>query len=293
MLDYKREIILRPLMKCNWNCEYCGFNESDLTKIEFIDETFTLEMIEYMFSKYSDNEYLISGGEPGLLSFDFFNKLIKLINDYHIEKIDLETNGTVFKYDLDFSKFRLIRYHAVVDIAKNDYIQYTDFPDDWNIEIITILTKNSNLSTLESHIRKYEKLFKRYICNVKPEMIYLSNSNFIMRLILMLLKLRKEGFKTSYRYIKDKELIDLDDIHKCMSEPKIIDISFSTNYIALCCYFSFLADNDLKITKENLDLAITGNFSIYHPYCFKCIKLANIKKREKLNDVTEISSYIK
>lgn len=261
-------------MKCNWDCVYCGFNEKGLTKTKTIDEDFILEKIEYIFSKYADHYYNVSGGEPGLMSEYFFIKLIDLIKKYKPKYISIETNGEIFKYDVDFSVFDRIRYHAIIDISINDDIKYLDFPESWNVIFIIVFTKNMNFNILEKHLMKYKNYYQKRKSII--QLTFAGDFGFLIKLIRFIQKMRKENLELLYKHLNSEgEMRTEENIIECKQNLKNVDISFSTDYIALCTYFAFLDERTFPITNENLDIAINGDFCIHHEYCKKCTKLTN------------------
>lgn len=108
-------ICLTITPQCNWGCEYCIANtkkSSNIPKDKLIS-TFN-NCINYLeTNEFKGETIVISGGEPGLITYEQFETLLETIYNI-IEKgneVCLNTNGTFFKLIESYPKLANKEYN--------------------------------------------------------------------------------------------------------------------------------------------------------------------------------------
>jgi len=145
---YINSICIGLLAKCNWTCKYCIARNDNAT----IDEVQILEDLMPHLNKLKT--LYISGGEPGLLSEDFWSKVFSSI-DFQLR---ICTNGTFFKNGLYF-KFRNdikeLMVHVVqeLDMEIEEDIYHALLFDDKLTPVIVVHRHNAHL--LKDFLEKY------------------------------------------------------------------------------------------------------------------------------------------
>lgn len=108
--DTTATICIQITKKCNWNCNYCIANTraSDYKKEDSRVTQDHLNKLIKLMSELKNKDIALSGGEPGLLSYQNIKRIFSDINSSNM--ISLNTNGTFFKHlinikdDDDFNK---------------------------------------------------------------------------------------------------------------------------------------------------------------------------------------------
>jgi len=138
---------------CNWDCKYCIAKNNDFE----VNETEILKEIEPIKHKLKD--VFISGGEPGILSDDFWNKLFHM-TDY---KLAICTNGTFIKknYHIKYQKYiREIFIHCVPELDKEIEPLILDIINNKQSYMITptIVIHNNNSHLIHDFLTKYSDI---------------------------------------------------------------------------------------------------------------------------------------
>jgi len=149
---YVNNICIGLLNICNWNCKYCIAKRIG----QIVDEDNIIKQIIPI--KHKLKTLVLSGGEPGLLSVDFWDKLFAL-SDY---KLSICTNGTFIIKGLHErykSKIKTLIIHCVQEIDQDinpmvlDFIRHDNIPYDINV---VIHKKNAHL--IKSFLNKYNDI---------------------------------------------------------------------------------------------------------------------------------------
>jgi len=138
---------------CNWKCPYCiardpngAYNENEILN-------------EIKKIKYKLKHVFLSGGEPGLLSDDFWYKLFHM-TDY---KLAICTNGTFIKknFHVKYEKhIREIIIHCVSELDQEIDKKILHFiEDNHNYNVVTnIVLHNKNSHLLYNFLKKYPNI---------------------------------------------------------------------------------------------------------------------------------------
>lgn len=267
--------------KCNWKCYYCN---QGLSIHKEIPEDILLSKIEDTFEFLSDKikfeKLNFFGGEDGLWSDYFFNRLKEIIKKFDIdeENIILFTNGTLFKRDIFKEKRKIWKFYwhvipaidettiveipenfytsniyPVIVVGKNDISKYTKFSQN-NKHINTLSInklESSAINKLEEEFEAedYRDLYLTLLknrTNIEPAKVHLDN------------------LKIFYKLKKSNRLSELkNDCIKYAQNDLNIDLE--KNKIYQCCDYC----EDIELTKENLELVINKKAFTYKK-CNEC-----------------------
>ena len=149
---FVNDICVGILRKCNWNCKYCIVSNRN----EKIDEDAIFEELYPIRNKL---KYLwISGGEPGLLSEQFWSKLVDSI-DFNLK---ICTNGTFIINGL-YDKFRVrinqLAIHSVSELTQDIHPKVLELVRK-RIPNITfnIVVHKYNVSYVKDFLTKYNDI---------------------------------------------------------------------------------------------------------------------------------------
>ena len=134
ILNVPNEVEIELTHKCNWDCRYCAILTHSLPAIT---ENEALEKVKAVAGKFQTVTF--SGGEPGLLSKEILEQMIKVVEDSG-SVLCINTNGTfIRKYPDMVSRFDEVIYHCSRDLDDTlliypqfDNIRYMLVVDDVN-----------------------------------------------------------------------------------------------------------------------------------------------------------------
>jgi uncharacterized protein len=142
------KLLVKPTHQCNLNCRYCydkDFNnEMGNMKLN------TVEHIAKLASKYADDILWIwHGGEPLKMPLEFYKQSQKILSKYNINRISLQTNGTL----LDEKMIKFFDKHDWLIAFSFDYYSHD---------------KSRGLKDkVEENIKKYIKITNRQPGTIK------------------------------------------------------------------------------------------------------------------------------
>lgn len=111
ILNVPNEVEIELTHKCNWNCRYCAIRTHSLPAVP---EDEALEKVKAVAGKFQTVTF--SGGEPGLLSKEILERMIKAVEDSG-SILCINTNGTfIRKYPDMVSRFDEVIYHCSRDL---------------------------------------------------------------------------------------------------------------------------------------------------------------------------------
>ena len=112
----QNEIEVELTHKCNWNCPYCAIKVHTLPNI-------TEDVAISKINRIPDNSIVtLSGGEPGLLSFETVRIILRTLKDKNCT-IYLNTNGMFLKnFPFFLHNFKQIIYHCSENLDLTDEI---------------------------------------------------------------------------------------------------------------------------------------------------------------------------
>lgn len=111
ILNVPNEVEIELTHKCNWNCRYCAIRTHSLP---VISEEEALGKVKAAAGKFQTVTF--SGGEPGLLSKEILERMIKIVEDSG-SVLCINTNGTfIRKYPNMVSRFDEVIYHCSRDL---------------------------------------------------------------------------------------------------------------------------------------------------------------------------------
>lgn len=143
MISIEGEYELIITHKCNWNCPYCSELTHDKQEISYSD------VMEKISTIPDGSVVTLSGGEPGMLSFNDINGIILSLKDKNCQ-LNLNTNGLfIARYPEMLSGFNYILYHCSEDLKKGVKIY-----DYVNVHHCLVLTDN-NVGRFGFFVDKY------------------------------------------------------------------------------------------------------------------------------------------
>lgn len=150
---YVNEFCIGLHSHCNWNCPYCIAKNNELP----LDEDEILEEI-YKIRHLLKSVYL-SGGEPGILSDYFWDKIFEMTDD----KLAICTNGTFIHKDFHlkyFNKIREIIVHCVQELNQNIHPKILDFIRNFprHTDVANIVVHRQNSHLLYEFLKKYKDI---------------------------------------------------------------------------------------------------------------------------------------
>lgn len=111
ILNVPNEVEIELTHKCNWDCRYCAIRTHSLP---VISEEEALDKVKAVAGKFQTITF--SGGEPGLLSKEILEQMIKVVEDSG-SVLCINTNGTfIRKYPDMVSSFDEVIYHCSRDL---------------------------------------------------------------------------------------------------------------------------------------------------------------------------------
>lgn len=111
ILNVPNEVEIELTHKCNWDCRYCAIRTHSLP---VISEEEALGKVKAAAGKFQTVTF--SGGEPGLLSKEILEQMIKAVEDSG-SVLCINTNGTfIRKYPDMVSRFDEVIYHCSCDL---------------------------------------------------------------------------------------------------------------------------------------------------------------------------------
>ncbi len=161
---YTNEFCIGLHSKCNWNCSYCIARNNNIS----YDESEILENIEPIKNKLG--YVYLSGGEPGILSVDFWDKLFGLTD----HKLSICTNGTFIKngYHLRYeNQIREIIIHCVQELDH-----------DIDEEVLGVITSKNQYKIVPNIVlhNKNSHLLDEFLCKYDFEFsLFFTDSSFI------------------------------------------------------------------------------------------------------------------
>ena len=188
--------------KCNWSCKYCVARWTDAE----IDEDRIITQLLQIKDKLET--LWISGGEPGLLSVQFWDYLF-----YEIKTpLSICTNGTFILrgyYDRYKSKIRRIMLHCVEEIDQDIHPKLLDFIRNSNVEkLVNFVVHKENVHLIKSFLDKYPDI--KFDINFADQTFYEINKKYkkdyefaldresVLKVITQLSKFRSYGRYTTF-----------------------------------------------------------------------------------------------
>lgn len=180
---------------CNYKCKHCYFYNENYRKMNISKKILpigiivkTIEILRF----YGLQVINILGGEPLLVGFEYFEKILKTINSYSfIENINIYTNASLIdsSYIKLFAKYKnkltiKITFHSYNAIKNDDIAGFTgDF--DKKIKLIKLLQENgisvSVNTVISKHnhedIQKIKNLCNKLNVNCNTDLARISSSN--------------------------------------------------------------------------------------------------------------------
>ena len=150
---YVNDICIGLHSKCNWNCSYCIARDPKA----IIDEDDIFNQIVPIKNRLGKLE--LSGGEPGLLSENFWNKLFNLTD----HKLAICTNGTFIHndYHIKFkNKIRSILVHCVPELDQDIHPKILQLKKEkvpYKLSF-SIVVHNKNIHLLDAFLNKYSNI---------------------------------------------------------------------------------------------------------------------------------------
>jgi len=145
-------ICIGLLSNCNWNCKYCIARDNS----KQIDEELILKQIIPIKNKLKT--LWLSGGEPGILSTNFWDRLFSLTN----YKLSICTNGTFILNgftDRYKSKIKCIMIHCVKELDHDIHSSTLDFIKNSKIKkVVNIVIHKQNTHLIRSFLKKYSDI---------------------------------------------------------------------------------------------------------------------------------------
>lgn len=87
------KLLVKPTHDCNLDCRYCYDKQFG------VKETMTLEMVEQIckFARNSTDNiiWIWHGGEPLMMAKDWYRKAYKILQEYRINHVSIQSNGTL------------------------------------------------------------------------------------------------------------------------------------------------------------------------------------------------------
>lgn len=270
-------ICLRCLSRCNWDCPYC----TDLTgmKYKLPDENIILNKIDQIINFCGNNHiYEISGGEPTLLSQNFFNNLLSLKKKYSC-KFKLFTNGT------DFNKvpndlFDIIIYHITEEISKGIDVEKLDMVKQrFKCVNKVVIVHRYNLEYLEEFVKKYKDLDIYYIISDTNDRTWNLDLDQIIQCIKIFRKynIDEKYFSSFSRYFNF--VINRRKYNRLLISCKIninkIKIDLEKDIIIPCC--RSLNNRGYKFSYELLNMYLNNDVCLHLEDCKECYYLYNLE----------------
>lgn len=146
---YVNELCIGLHSKCNWRCKYCvaRWDNAVINEIQILDEL--LPITDKLKTLW------LSGGEPGLLSVQFWDYL------FYITKCSLKicTNGTFIRrgyVDRYYNLIQQLMIHCVEEIDQDIDPYILQFIRETNIDtIVNIVIHKNNPHLIGSFLSKY------------------------------------------------------------------------------------------------------------------------------------------
>lgn len=150
---YVNEFCIGLHSHCNWNCDYCIAKNNQI----LYSEEQILSEIEPI--KHKLKSVYLSGGEPGILSDDFWYKLFHMTN----YKLAICTNGTFIKKDYHNKYKKHIRelyIHCVSELDKNIDKDILNIIRNKQSYIVTptIVAHNKNSHLIYDFLKRYSDI---------------------------------------------------------------------------------------------------------------------------------------
>jgi molybdenum cofactor biosynthesis enzyme MoaA len=177
--------------KCNWNCSYCISNTH-------LQPYKTLENVLQEIDLFENNSSVtLSGGEPGMLSENDLDIIIKKLQDKNII-IDLVTNGLFLeKYSHFLDRISNVLYHCVEDLETKKDIKFYKIEN--KIKYILVYEK---ITDLEYYLNKYSNIHFIITPNIKKGKTY--NIKEFLKILNKYPNIHKDSKKEFLRNISKK-----------------------------------------------------------------------------------------
>lgn len=144
------EIEIELTHKCNWNCPYCAIQVHQLPNISY------MQLMQKVKSIPNDSIVTLSGGEPGMLSYETLNRIICILKSKNCQ-LYLNTNGLLLRKYKDFiPEFKQIIYHCSQNLDLSDQIVKLNIN---NINYMLVIT-NDNVNKLGAFLECHKEIDK-------------------------------------------------------------------------------------------------------------------------------------
>lgn len=149
---YVNDLCIGLHSKCNWRCKYCVARWDDA----IIDEVKIIEELEPIKDKL--RTLWLSGGEPGLLSIEFWDYLFYITS----HPLNICTNGTFIKrgfVNRYKSLIRRLMIHCVEELDQEIDPTVVDFIKNTGVNIsVNIVVHKENTHLIYDFLNKYKDL---------------------------------------------------------------------------------------------------------------------------------------
>lgn len=145
--------------KCNWACEYCCVDTH--SRPELLEQ----QVLKKINQIEDDNNVTISGGEPGMLSEDFLEKILLRLKDKKCD-IGINTNGLFLErhQGLMLKYISNINYHCSMDLEISKPILKVEHLKEHFFLDYLLIVHDKNIHKLEAFLNHYPEI----IFNVVP-----------------------------------------------------------------------------------------------------------------------------
>lgn len=148
--------------RCNWDCPYCITNTHKMNDRVFEYALEAARNIE------KDSAVSLSGGEPGILKESQLHQIIDILHERNC-KVQINSNGTIFKYPSIINKINSIYYHCSINLDIDDII-IKDYK--WKTIFMVVVT-DKNIKNLKTFIKKHSDI---YISLIPAKKVPVKNS---------------------------------------------------------------------------------------------------------------------
>jgi organic radical activating enzyme len=165
---------------CNWTCSYC-IREGD-GKCRPIEDVF-----EAAHKIPKGATVSLSGGEPGTLPEESLMELMTILTDKGC-KVDICSNGQIFKYPAVVGMANSVWYHCSMDMEIDDVVIKTGDP---KVEYMVVVTDN-NFHNLTPFIEKHGDIQINIVPAIKGEHLKSSGNTLSFGNAIKILRLYRD-----------------------------------------------------------------------------------------------------
>lgn len=306
---------------CNYKCKHCYFYNENYRKINSIKKILSIDVIVKtieILRFYGLQVVNILGGEPLLVGFEYFEKILKTIDCYSfIENINIYTNASLVdsRYIKLFKKYKnklaiKITLHSY-NAMKNDNIAGFNGDFDKKIQLIKLLQENGISVSVNTVISKYnyeddkkiKNLCEKLNVNYSTDLARISTSNsYLIDKTYNLKKFLINPFSAIETYIPDIDYLVMKiNRNSCWMNSLSLDYD---NNLYVCAEMhdvhtkicnigkvkrgSDIFDNNYKHLIKLSDIEKKCTYCEFKALCTRC---KTILKNKKLYGIESICLY--